>query len=715
MIEPSHPFIAAKPPTTDHLTYLTLLEFNLTKENVVVLGHVLQEDQREGGSLFEDVGWDLVGLLLPFVEAEAAHDTLLEVAKRGNPRECALKVEQALRGIDWESAEDSDDDENDQSDVHPALRAPKSNDEAKKSDVDTSAHSKGSESDSKTPLPLQKFLTLLHMLAILHSRIKTRQPSRFIATTLSAVLAAMAGASPQHHPGCVDEALKLVESLDVSQRPPLPPRAQSQASSEAPPSDKASSTTAEKPADPEAPSDAEIQRKLLQSFLTHVVELWASSLDGDLDAETVDVPALAWSSRFQEQEQPRMIVPDRATMTEQFEQVQVLKAREKRFDRLFALSQKLGLQQSELIENALRDAEADQDDPMGGHGKPNGGKDQEVEDEPPDKAEDVPLSQGGCLFLLAYGQFVLDLKDPENMSNTGGKADADLPIFPHAAKLVNIFIGSPEDVMVSTAAFSNALLDSLLLLSLISISRNSIGDPEESSPDDKDAFVRFLQVISLLSANVPNASLRYCAHVITATVLRSHPEPAVRLSFIRDTMENAPMDLLKAEAVGWLKGEVIEANFAANWDESEHSIFRTSMALDSVSVYLYPDLQTLVPRLERSTATVTATKPLSVFVEDIKPRLPFFLAVLNLHYLLLSMPAQIRERLDIWGLHNEADVGSGFLTPLREVAKKTEENINQNTQPMDVIQQTMSDVMLLRQAVDNVERRLIAIAKEVSS
>ena len=94
-----------------------------------------------------------------------------------------------------------------------------------------------------------------------------------------------------------------------------------------------------------------------------------------------------------------------------------------------------------------------------------------------------------------------------------------------------------------------------LLELLWPLERDSIGEP---SSDEQ--FNEYLQLTALLSANCPSPNLRGHAHFVTSTILRSHPDENVRLAFIRDTLESCPFESLKVSAVGWIKGETIEAN-----------------------------------------------------------------------------------------------------------------------------------------------------------
>lgn len=84
-----NPLIQALPPATDYLTYLTLLEYQLTPACLPTLHQLLQDE-----TLTTNIGWDLVQLLLPMLPHSS--ECLQDVARLGNPREVILRVSDAL-------------------------------------------------------------------------------------------------------------------------------------------------------------------------------------------------------------------------------------------------------------------------------------------------------------------------------------------------------------------------------------------------------------------------------------------------------------------------------------------------------------------------------------------------------------------------------------------------------------------------------------------
>lgn len=263
----------SRPPATDRFTYLTIIEQFLSPGILPTLNEILQD-----ANLTSEIGWDLVDMLIPLQGSETCLET---VARLGNPRECIIKVLEVLeglhvpgRGIGLEDVEiDAGEEESNQQSV--------SAEEANR-----------------------RFITLLGMLAILHRRIKTKYPSRFLATSLLAVY-------KMYQPNQEQTAsvLNLVHSLSGQRaRPPLPQR-KSSVNVANPDQDGDASKNAP---DPEAEQEddvseeEEVQRKLLLSFTSCVLESYVNKND------------MAWSRRLLEFYNPEKVVPGRITATQAF-------------------------------------------------------------------------------------------------------------------------------------------------------------------------------------------------------------------------------------------------------------------------------------------------------------------------------------------------------------------------------------------------------------
>lgn len=283
-MNPDDPLVQALPPATDYLTYCTILEYQLTRDRLPLLHQLLQDER-----LTTNIGWDLVKLLLPMLPAST--ECLHDVARLGNPREVILRVADALLQLN--------------------------------SEIDNFEPGKEEEVPSEGPEPLPahilQFNCLVAMLSVLHSRIQTKSPSRFIATSLHAALEAYMSMP------CDETTLSFLEflrDLSPNKRPAPTPRA---------PSESSVLRVAEKSApDPEAevasPSPAaENETALVHKFLQFaLLELLKSYL---LHFSSPTDPGMSWAVRIQEHLHPSLRMPDQS-QTEAYSSTEELKERD---------------------------------------------------------------------------------------------------------------------------------------------------------------------------------------------------------------------------------------------------------------------------------------------------------------------------------------------------------------------------------------------------
>jgi hypothetical protein len=263
---------ASLPPETDYLTYLTILESHLNPQILPTLDKILQD-----ATLTQNIGWDLIQLLIPLPGSETCLKT---IARLGNPREVVLKVTEALRLLNIQDEE---------TDIYTG-------------DIDKLSINNG-EGDSKHasgPREVDKFCTLVSLLATLHPRIKTKYPSRFLSTSLISILAS-------YRPS--DQAtlavIAFLHSLSGNKRPPLPQR-QSSLPISAQLDLKADVSAPDPEATAEDPQEGAIQEKLLQSFVTHILDVY------------INATGLEWTARLQEHFDPEKVVKGRKSFGEAF-------------------------------------------------------------------------------------------------------------------------------------------------------------------------------------------------------------------------------------------------------------------------------------------------------------------------------------------------------------------------------------------------------------
>ena len=326
MADDDNPLVKALPPETDYISYLTILEYNLTSDQLPTLHGILQDQ-----TLTANIGWDLVHLLLPLLPA--SQQCLQDVSRLGNPREVVLKVTELLEAIASEEDEDYGEVDEDDDEVGNEAAADaehkhiKKLEDIRREDLEiqdaAGAHvHPAMRKPAKLPAPPSKttrFVALLEMLSILHPRIKTKYPSRFLSTSLQALLPTYMQVARE--PEATEAVLSLIKDLSGTKRPKLPPRKSSTAI--------ATQATPVSAPDPEGSDEAlgtdevGLQSKLLQSFVTYVTEGYMTSLVAD-----EDVPGLAWSSRLQEKMHPEKIIPGRRTYISLFAEEDTLHIRD---------------------------------------------------------------------------------------------------------------------------------------------------------------------------------------------------------------------------------------------------------------------------------------------------------------------------------------------------------------------------------------------------
>ena len=219
-------------------------------------------------------------------------------------------------------------------------------------------------------------------------------------------------------------------------------------------------------------------------------------------------------------------------------------------------------------------------------------------------------------------------------------------IYPEYTAILDTFIAEPQTGAIGSEPAP--LIDSILFLGTFIANNRPLALP----PSDEE-FNNILQRLSLLSAHRPDPELRYHAHLLTSELLHSHPSELVRLSFIKDTLEHCPYESLKASAVGWLKTEILSADSAAG-----QSLFATPTALTTLVPLLFEDLHPPTGGID--------AKHQEQIITDFRANVPFYLATLNLYYLLLSSPL-LFERLEMKRLTEEYDIRSGFLDGLESL------------------------------------------------
>lgn len=259
-------------------------------------------------------------------------------------------------------------------------------------------------------------------------------------------------------------------------------------------------------------------------------------------------------------------------------------------------------------------------------------------------ADQAPFHHQGSLFLLCAMVVASALLDvPTSLP--------ELRIFPSYGAIIFNFIG--EDSLSEIGSENEAVVDAVLFLGFFILSQNSEIDP----PKDGEEFTLVLQRLSILSAVCTSPSLRYHAHVLTTSILRSHPLDTVRLAFIHDTLEHCPYENLKGSAIGWLKDEILVADSKLKLSPSFKSVFLSPSTISKLVPVLFPNPRKLfTPGMEH---------------EQFFAYFSFYLAALNFYYLLLTS-ASLYLNLEIKTLTQQHDLRGTFLLPLRDIGREVD-------------------------------------------
>jgi hypothetical protein len=576
-----------------------------------------------------------------------------------------LKVTESLRLIEYDAPANGSDDEEDaesganagpipaDDSTYPLKTAPTA------PSNNTPGPSQAVEIPPSLPLSVSQFEALLSMLEILHRRIKTKYPSRFLSTTLQAILASFSN-SYTHREEMVSVIVKTVRAMSGIQRPALPSRkgsgmlGGSLKSKDAPAADP-EGTEAELSAD-----EKEMQTRLYQSFVTHVLEEYMLNLTSH-----DNVPGMAWCSRIMEKLHPERSIQ---SFADRFANEDALQSRIDAIGQLVTLSQDLGISNEDLLKavavvEKILETLGD-------------------EDEPPNAASDIPLSRLGSLLLYSARHVSAILYD---RSPAPGPS---FEIFNGHQDILKNCLSSPEMGTGQLGTEPEALIDSVLALGLVCLEQNAVGEPATD-----EQFNEYLQVTALLSSNCPNPNLRGHAHYLTSTVLRSQPDDEVRLSFIRDTLEHCPFENLKVSAVGWIKGETVEANpqgHSHGATGESTSVFAKPIALDSLAPFLFPSLEADL-----------VTAPIQDAWMTFQTNVSFYLASLNLLYLLLQAK-HIHEPLAIADLWKDADVAGSFLQPLRDAKTRFVKEMDGGQLAGEKSDSALAELNLLEETVERV-------------
>ncbi|KAJ8112450.1 hypothetical protein ONZ43_g5393 [Nemania bipapillata] len=553
----------------DSFTYLTILQYHAGTPGILpTLNEVLQD-----ADLTREIGWDLVQTLIPI---DGSEDCLETVARLGNPREVIIKVMETLGALARQSEE---------------------------ANIETVEE--GSSSAPKPGDIADRIITLIGMLAILQRRIKTKHPSRFLGPSLISVLEAY-----QPTPEMTTAVINLVRSLSGRVRPPLPTRTSSIDIANPDEHGDFSKNAPDPEAEQEDPDEETLNRKILQSFSTCVLQRY------------VNVHQMQWSPRLLEVYHPEKIVPGKVTITQAFREDETLQKRDAVVGQLAALLRDLGMNDcsTTFIRSVL--CQPSDADPLSSL-------------ETFDSVDAVHLSQGGTACLIAYWIFSTDAFNADNPG-------PQMHVFPDHLDMMQLFLGANPKSEIEQ---SPGIADALLAIGLGLLHHGKL----IAVPGDKNYMV-YHHCLTLIAVFHPDIQVRNAATRFAGTLLHSDPDDESRRDILEDLLQNCAFPALNACAIKWLQEEIIAAQKG-----STPNVFSTSEIIERLEYDLFPD------------ARAAAKMDSDGFLEFWGENQQFFLQAANFAYFLFN------GRKDLVPVGMGASVEQRFTEPLTAAAKKITE------------------------------------------
>lgn len=633
------PLTAALPPNTDYITYLTILEYQLTPRNLPTLNRLLQEDD---GTLAAEIGWDLLKLVLPIlrVEPESAKQCLDIIARRGNPREVIVRVAEELENLGQED-EDNEADPAAHDSVLPTFEgeAPRVHlgsmnlqglpaQEERGTQI-TQPNDQQEEPDAAVAeLKLQ---ALLLMLSALHPRIKTQYPSRFMATSLPAALGAYRRLGMNYETTLT--FLNTLAKLAGKKRPALPPRVStsdilgSAAPLPDPEAKKSSTSSSKEPAE----GEATIIQRLLQAVLLEIAEEYRTT---SLEAQS------PLTAQLRVRLEPDSMISSRRMELDAFINTEEAKQADDIQRRILSVAKDLKLDIAAEI-SSLRNPALEQPD-----------KEIEEQYDYPTSPAQIPFAPTGLLILYSAQLFAqtvshkhLTLPNPEPQ---------------YILESIDQQYESDARLRQSTAAIDSVLSLLYLIFCLPPASTPLSPTPIRTSPESpltapltRTETVIESQTLLLATHTLlrdifttnPDPSIRDNAYHIASHLLHSHCQRETRLHIIRILLETDPTlaispiheaqnGNLKAIGVDWLKDELfptpaVQSMINKLEPSTERGLFISNLDSPLLDLLFPP-----VSKIEHVPTTSVTEQEKEEIVERFAAELPFYISCLNLLWLL---------------------------------------------------------------------------------
>ena len=247
-------------------------------------------------------------------------------------------------------------------------------------------------------------------------------------------------------------------------------------------------------------------------------------------------------------------------------------------------------------------------------------------------------SREGLLYLIAMRA--------SNIEDGEVALPCSVSVFSDHYNILNSF-----DQELPLQTLTNALLDAVLLLGWTALLSNG-GYVE---PEHKRVFFEYLDKLNVVSSQSSCADLRYLYHRFSSLILHLHTSSTTRLEYIKGMLRHPPYANLTIAALRWFKTEVL----CATNDRASTTPAVQGLKCVSLTQELGENVFA-TPAALRSIGPPISAFPSNLDHREVPFQFPFWIAVLNLFYVLLASPS-ILARLEVAQVFEELRIAPDFV------------------------------------------------------
>lgn len=289
----------------------------------------------------------------------------------------------------------------------------------------------------------------------------------------------------------------------------------------------------------------------------------------------------------------------------------------------------------------------------------------------PENVDEIKISGGGLLCMIAYWVFAADVFDSD-------QPRPEMHIFPDHQELLKHYVEEdPQSEILNNPGTTEALV----VLAVWLDSQKKLAAGGAADVNAKDNFMPYHHLVTLISVFHPNIRVRNAATTIAGAVLHADPNEDDRLAILEDLLENCMFASLQACAVTWLREEVISAR-----KNNSKGRFSTPDCFESIQYTLFPSL------------TYLKEADIETLLEFWAESSPFHLQVANFALFLFG-----KDYKDLAPAGMAAAIEHRYVQPLLQAAKLLVEAVDKGeVEKPDDHKNTVMELGILRDTLERV-------------